>query len=47
MVVENIVPPMPSELIIPLAGHLATRGDMSSVVVVAAGTVGSLVGTLH
>ncbi|MGJ7043144.1 membrane protein DedA with SNARE-associated domain [Shinella sp. BE166] len=46
MVLENIFPPIPSELIMPLAGYLATRGDMSIVAVIAAGTVGSLIGTL-
>lgn len=46
MFLENIFPPIPSELIMPLAGYLATRGDMNILVVISAGTVGSLLGTL-
>jgi membrane protein DedA with SNARE-associated domain len=26
---ENVFPPLPSELIMPLAGYLSTRGQMS------------------
>lgn len=46
MFLENVFPPIPSELIMPLAGYLATRGDMNIALVIVAGTVGSLVGTL-
>lgn len=46
MLLENIFPPIPSELIMPLAGYLATQGDMSILWVIVAGTVGSLIGTL-
>lgn len=46
MFLENVFPPIPSELIMPLAGYLATRGDMNIFVVIGAGTVGSLIGTL-
>lgn len=46
MFLENVFPPIPSELIMPLAGYLATRGDMNISVVIASGTVGSLLGTL-
>jgi len=46
MFLENVFPPIPSELIMPLAGYLATQGDMSIVTVIVAGTVGSLLGTL-
>ena len=46
MFLENVFPPIPSELIMPLAGYLATQGDMSIVTVMVAGTVGSLLGTL-
>ena len=46
MFLENVFPPIPSELIMPLAGYLATRGDMNILVVIGAGTVGSLLGTL-
>lgn len=46
MFLENVFPPIPSELIMPLAGYLAARGDMNIFVVIGAGTVGSLLGTL-
>ncbi|MBB6166133.1 MULTISPECIES: DedA family protein [Rhizobium] len=46
MFLENVFPPVPSELIMPLAGYLATRGDMNILFVVFAGTIGSLLGTL-
>lgn len=46
MFLENVFPPIPSELIMPLAGYLATRGDMNIFVVIAAGTAGSMLGIL-
>ncbi|AEG92069.1 DedA family protein [Ramlibacter tataouinensis] len=46
MLLENIFPPVPSELIMPFAGFVAARGDLNPVGVVAAGLVGSLLGTL-
>ncbi len=44
MFLENIFPPIPSELIMPLAGFEAAGGQMSIVVVIVAGTIGSLLG---
>ena len=44
MFAENLVPPVPSEVIMPLAGFLASRGDLSFVAVVVAGTIGSVMG---
>src|SRR5687768_13383192 len=44
MFVENVFPPIPSELIMPLAGFTAARGDLDIVLVVVAGTAGSLLG---
>jgi membrane protein DedA with SNARE-associated domain len=41
---ENVFPPIPSEVVIPLAGFVAARGDLQLGVVIAAGTVGSLAG---
>ena len=41
---ENLVPPIPSELVIPLAGFTAARGDMRLGLVVAAATIGSVAG---
>jgi membrane protein DedA with SNARE-associated domain len=43
---ENIIPPIPSELIMPLAGFAAARGDMSLMGAIIAGTVGSILGAL-
>ncbi len=44
MLLENVFPPIPSELIMPLAGFSAARGTLNIVGVVAAGTAGSLAG---
>ena len=46
MFVENVFPPIPSELIMPLAGYLAAKGEMNFGGIVAAGTVGSVAGAL-
>ncbi|WP_334188898.1 DedA family protein [Noviherbaspirillum sp.] len=46
MALENLFPPIPSELIMPLAGFAAARGDMNVVLVVLAGTLGSVIGAL-
>lgn len=43
---ENLFPPIPSELIIPLAGFVAASDELSLWWVIAAGTVGSLAGAL-
>lgn len=44
MLLENVFPPIPSELIMPLAGFVAARGEMGLVAAILAGTVGSLAG---
>ncbi len=46
MALENIFPPIPSELIMPFAGFEAARGGMTVAGVILAGSVGSLLGTL-
>src|SRR5687768_12601891 len=46
MCLENVVPPIPSELIMPLAGYLAGSGKLSFIGVVIAGTAGSMLGAL-
>ncbi|WDR04411.1 DedA family protein [Devosia rhodophyticola] len=46
MVLENVFPPIPSELIMPFAGFAAANGDLNVVGVVLAGTAGSIFGTL-
>jgi membrane protein DedA with SNARE-associated domain len=44
MAAENIFPPLPSEVIMPLAGYLSTRGQIDFWTAVVAGTLGSVVG---
>lgn len=44
MLAENVFPPIPSELVMPMAGFAASRGELSLVGVVLAGTLGSLAG---
>ncbi len=46
MLAENVFPPVPSELIMPLAGFAAARGELGFFGVVLAGTAGSLAGAL-
>lgn len=46
MLLENIFPPIPSELIMPLAGFVAVRGELNFAAVIAVGTAGSVVGAL-
>lgn len=43
---ENLVPPIPSELILPLAGFLVGQGRMNFLWVVVAATAGSVLGAL-
>jgi membrane protein DedA with SNARE-associated domain len=46
MLAENLFPPIPSEFVLPFAGFLVAGGQMSFVGVVAAGTLGSVVGAV-
>jgi membrane protein DedA with SNARE-associated domain len=46
MLLENVFPPIPSELIMPLAGFTAARGELSIAGVLVAGVAGSLAGAL-
>ena len=46
MFLENVFPPIPSEVIMPLGGFVAGRGDLSFWGVLLAGTVGSVAGQL-
>jgi membrane protein DedA with SNARE-associated domain len=46
MLLENVFPPIPSELIMPLAGYLAERGHMSFTLAVVAGATGSYLGAV-
>lgn len=43
---ENVFPPLPSEVFLPLAGFAAARGEMSVVAAIVWTTLGSLVGAL-
>lgn len=43
---ENVFPPLPSELILPFAGFAAERGELNIVLAWVAATVGALVGAL-
>ncbi|WP_406052015.1 DedA family protein [Kribbella sp. NBC_00889] len=43
---ENLFPPLPSEVILPLAGFAASRGDLGLVSAIVFTTLGSIVGAL-
>jgi membrane protein DedA with SNARE-associated domain len=44
MFLENLFPPIPSEVIMPLAGFAAARGQMSFIAAILAGMVGTIAG---
>jgi membrane protein DedA with SNARE-associated domain len=46
MVLESMVFPAPSELIMPFAGFIASQGDFNLVLVIVVSTVGSIVGSI-
>ena len=46
MIIENIFPPIPSEIIMPFAGFVTDQGELNFYGVVAAGTTGSILGTI-
>ncbi len=46
MFLENLFPPIPSELIMPLGGFLVQQGELQFIPVVLAGLVGTVVGAL-
>lgn len=46
MFLENLFPPIPSELIMPLAGFTVAQGKLEFVPVVVAGVVGTVLGAL-
>lgn len=43
---ENLFPPLPSELILPSAGFAASRGDMNLLAVIICTTLGSVIGAI-
>jgi membrane protein DedA with SNARE-associated domain len=46
MFVENVFPPIPSELIVPLAGFFSTTGELTLPGVIVAATAGAVLGAL-
>ncbi len=46
MLVENIFPPIPSEVVMPWAGYAVSQGETSFVAVVLAGSIGSFIGAM-
>jgi len=46
ILLENIVPPIPSELVLPLAGYYVSQGTLGFVPALLAATAGSLIGAL-
>lgn len=46
MFLENVFPPIPSEVVMPLAGYAAARGNLSLVGVIVAGSIGAGAGAL-
>src|SRR2546427_10106945 len=46
MAIEASVLPLPSELVMPPAGYLAAKGEMSFWVAIACGVLGSILGAL-
>lgn len=46
MIIENIFPPIPSEIIMPFAGFVTEQGELNFFGVIAAGTTGSVLGTI-
>lgn len=46
VILENVFPPIPSEIVLPFAGFVAQRGDGSVSVMILAATVGAVIGAL-
>lgn len=46
MFLETVFPPIPSEVIMPLAGVIAARGEMSLPIVIICGTAGAMLGNI-
>ena len=44
MLLENVFPPIPSEIVIPLAGFLSATGEMNAVIGVVVASVGATLG---
>lgn len=46
MLLENVFPPIPSELIMPMAGYTAAEGHLNLALVIIAGAIGTVLGAL-
>jgi membrane protein DedA with SNARE-associated domain len=46
MFLENLFPPIPSEVVMPLSGYTAAQGQLSIIGVIIAGTAGSVLGAV-
>lgn len=46
MLLENLIPPIPSELIMPLGGFYVSQGQLDFLPVVLAGLIGTVMGAL-
>lgn len=46
MFLENVIPPIPSEVIMPLAGFAVARGEMTMLGAIVSGTIGTVLGGL-
>ncbi len=46
MLLETVFPPIPSEVIMPLAGVVAARGQLSLPLVIVSGTAGAMLGNI-
>ena len=46
MLLENVFPPIPSEVVMPSAGYSARQGNVSFLAVVVAGSIGSVAGAV-
>ena len=46
MFLENIFPPIPSEVVMPLTGFTASQGKLNLILAIAAGTAGAVLGAL-
>ena len=46
MFLENIIPPIPSEIIMPLGGFFVYKGDLNFYILIAFGLIGTVIGAL-
>ena len=46
MALENVFPPIPSELVMPLAGYVSSQGSLDVWLVTVVGSLGAVIGTL-